>query len=155
MVLRRRPARQRQGPQLAFSSRNATEDFMAMCDRINEYYPSKIQKDGWQWRIPFKTSAVEIAEDLSKAAIFAGLDDCLKEIQAFEADLKHKLEGCYSSASSDKVGFAGLPPRKPEKLLPCFLLQWIHQNGRQSLFLFPVPCSLVSYTFPYIIDTEL
>ena len=41
-----------------------------------------------------------------------------------------------------KVGFAGLPPRKPEKLLPCFLLQWIHQNGRQPLFLFPVPCSL-------------
>jgi hypothetical protein len=93
MVLRRQPVRQRQGPQLAFSSRNATEDFMAMCDRINEHYPSKIQKEGWQWRIPFKTSAVEIAEDLSKAAIFAGLDDCLKEIQAFEADLKHKLEG--------------------------------------------------------------
>ena len=77
--------------QLAFSSRNATEDFMAMCDRINEYYPSKIQKEDWQWRTPFKTSTVDIAEDLSKEAIFAGLDECLKEIQAFEADLKQKL----------------------------------------------------------------
>lgn len=78
--------------QLAFSSRNATEDFMAMCDRINEYYPSKVQKDDWQWRTPFKTSTVEIAEDLSKEAIFAGLDECWKEILAFEEDLKQKLE---------------------------------------------------------------
>lgn len=63
-----------------------------MCDRINEHYPSKIQKEDWQWRTPFKTSTVEIDEDLSKEAIFAGLDECLKEIQAFEADLKQKLE---------------------------------------------------------------
>ena len=77
--------------QLALSSRNATEDFMDMCDRINEYYPSKVQKADWQWRTPFKTSTVEIAEDLSKEAIFAGLDECLKEIQTFENDLKQKL----------------------------------------------------------------
>ena len=77
--------------QLALSSRNATEDFMDMCDRINEYYPSKVQKAEWQWRTPFKTSTVEIAEELSKEAIFAGLDGCLKEIQNFEVDLKQKL----------------------------------------------------------------
>lgn len=77
--------------QLSLSSRNSTEDFMAMCDRINAYYPSKIQKDDWQWRIPFKTTAVQIGEELSKEAIFAGLDGCLKEVQAFEADLKRKL----------------------------------------------------------------
>ena len=68
-----------------------TEDFMDMCDRINEYYPSKVQKAEWQWRTPFKTSTVEIAEELSKEAIFAGLDGCLKEIQNFEVDLKQKL----------------------------------------------------------------
>ena len=78
--------------QLAFSSRNATKDFMSMCERINEYYPSKIQKEDWQWRTPFKTSTIEIAENLSREAIFAGLDECMKEIQAFEADLKQKLE---------------------------------------------------------------
>jgi hypothetical protein len=78
--------------QFAISARNATEDFMAICDRINEHYPSKIQKEDWQWRTPFKTSTVEIAEDYSKGTIFAGLDECLKEIQAFEADLKQKLE---------------------------------------------------------------
>ena len=78
--------------QLAFSSRNATADFMAMCDRINKYYPSKVQKAEWQWRCPFKTSVIEISEYSSKDAIFAGLDKCLKEIQFFEADLKQKLE---------------------------------------------------------------
>ena len=77
--------------QLAISSRNATEDFMEMCDRINEHYPSKVQKADWQWRTPFKTSTIEIAEELSKETIFAGLDECLKEKQAFEADLKQKL----------------------------------------------------------------
>ena len=65
---------------------------MAMCDRINEYYPSKVQKAEWQWRTPFKTSTVEIAEELSKETILAGLDKCLSEIQAFEIDLKQKLE---------------------------------------------------------------
>lgn len=78
--------------QLAFSSRNATEDFLAMCDRINEYYPSKVQKDDWQWRTPFKTATVDLGEELSKEAIFAGLNECWKEIQTFEADLKQKLE---------------------------------------------------------------
>ena len=77
--------------QFAISARNATEVFMAICDRINEHYPSKVQKEDWQWRTPFKTSTVEITEDFSKESIFAGLDECLKEIQAFEADLKQKL----------------------------------------------------------------
>lgn len=78
--------------QLAFSSRNATADFLSMCDRINEHYPSKVQKDDWEWRTPFKTATVDLGEELSKEAIFAGLDECWKEIQAFETDLKQKLE---------------------------------------------------------------
>lgn len=78
--------------QLVFSSRNATESFMSMCDRINESYPSKTYKEGWQWRTAFKTSTVEIAEEYSKEDIFAGLDKCLEEIQTFESDLKRKLE---------------------------------------------------------------
>ena len=78
--------------QLAFSSRNATDEFMEMCDRINDYYPAKVQKADWQWRVPFKTSVIEISENIFKDAIFTGLDECLKEIQTFEDDLKNKLE---------------------------------------------------------------
>ena len=78
--------------QLSISSRNATDDFLAVCDRINEFYPSKVQKDDWQWKTPFKTSIIDIDEELSKEAVFAGLDAGLKEIRAFEAELKQKLE---------------------------------------------------------------
>ena len=77
--------------QFSISARNATEDFMAICDRINEFYPAKMGKEGWQWRTPFKTSTVDIGEDISRTEIFTKLDECLTEIQAFEADLKQKM----------------------------------------------------------------
>lgn len=77
--------------QFSISSRNATKEFLAICDRINEFYPAMMGKEVWQWRTPFRTAAVDIDEDLSKDEIFAGLDKCLEEIQAFEADLKNKI----------------------------------------------------------------
>ena len=77
--------------QFSISSKNATDEFLAICERINEYYPAKMGKEDWQWRTPFKTTTVDIDEELSKESIFAKLDACLTEIQAFEADLKMKL----------------------------------------------------------------
>ena len=49
-------------------------------------------KENWQWRIPFKSQTVDIHDDLSKEEIFAKLDECFAEIQAFEADLRQKLD---------------------------------------------------------------
>ncbi len=77
--------------QLSISSRNIPEQFRAICDRINAFYPAKFGKEDWQWRIPFKTSAADIDGDLSRDRIFAGLNGCLEEINAFESDLGHKL----------------------------------------------------------------
>lgn len=77
--------------QFSISSRNATDEFLSICDRINEYYPAKFGKEDWQWRAPFKTTTIEIGEKLSKDTIFPKLDECLKEIMAFEEDLKGKL----------------------------------------------------------------
>ena len=77
--------------QFALSSRNATEEFLTMCNRINDYYPSKTQKENWQWRLAFKTSTIQINEETTKDDIFGGLDYCLKEIREFEEDLKQKL----------------------------------------------------------------
>lgn len=79
--------------QFSISSRNITEDFRTVCDRINEFYPAKFGKEDWQWRTPFKTQTVAIDEELSKDEIFAALNGCLEEIQDFEADLKQKLDG--------------------------------------------------------------
>lgn len=80
--------------QFSISSRNATDDFLAICDRINKFYPAKFGKESWQWRAPFKTSTIEICAELSKDDIFAGLDRCLEELRDFEKDLKQKLNIC-------------------------------------------------------------
>ena len=78
--------------QLALSAKNASEEFLSTCKRISEFYPSKINKEDWQWRLPFRTTSVELGEELDKEEIFSGLDKCLEEIEAFEKDLKQKLE---------------------------------------------------------------
>lgn len=77
--------------QFAISSKNITDNFRAVCDRINEFYPAKMGKENWQWRTPFKTRMITFGEKLSKEEIFAGLDECLVEIRQFEANLKEKL----------------------------------------------------------------
>ncbi len=79
--------------QCAVSSRNIPDDFRAICDRINKFYPVKIDKEDWQWRTHFRTATMSIGEDLSKAEIFSKLDKCLEEIRAFETDLKQKMGG--------------------------------------------------------------
>ena len=76
----------------SISSQNATEEFLSKCEWINEFYPSKFEKEEWQWRSPFKTSMVEIDEDISKDSIYNGLDECLKEIRIFETDLMQKMD---------------------------------------------------------------
>lgn len=77
--------------QFAISSQNITDDFRAVCDKINEFYPVKMGKEEWLWRTPFRTSNISIPEDLSKDAIFTSLDSCMDEILAFEADLVEKV----------------------------------------------------------------
>ncbi len=77
--------------QLSISSRNISDAFRTICDRINQFYPAKMGKEDWQWRIPFRTKTVSIDATLSKEAIFAVLDDCMAEIIAFETALAQKL----------------------------------------------------------------
>jgi hypothetical protein len=76
---------------MAISSKNIPDDFRAICDNVNKYYPAKMGKEDWQWRVPFKTSTIELGEELDKDAIVAKLDTCMQEILAFEADLANKL----------------------------------------------------------------
>lgn len=78
--------------QLSLSSRNATKEFLELCERINAYYPAKFPKEHWQWRSPFKTATIAVNKESSKEEIFARLDTCLEEVKAFEKDLKEKLK---------------------------------------------------------------
>ena len=77
--------------QLSISSKNISDDFRSICDNINKYYPAKMGKEDWQWRLPFKTSTIELDEELDKDVIFAKLNACMQEILVFEADLANKL----------------------------------------------------------------
>ena len=74
------------------SSHNANEGFLATCEKINQLYPAKSRKENWQWRTHFKTTTIFIDDDSSQDEIFARLDDCFKEVLAFEAELKRRME---------------------------------------------------------------
>ncbi len=73
--------------QFALSSKDIPDDLRAICDRINEHFPSRQQKDNWQWRTPFTTKHAKADEDLSEDKIFEQLDKRLEEIKAFEGRL--------------------------------------------------------------------
>ena len=79
--------------QLALSSKEMPAEQIEMCDRINEFYPAKFNKDDWQWRTPFRTDTYVFDDINDKEAIFIRLDECLKKIRNFEDDLKKKLNG--------------------------------------------------------------
>ncbi len=78
--------------QFSISSRNITDEFRAICNRIQDVYPAKVEKENWQWRTPFKTKTVQLPTDLDKDKIFALLDDSLSEVLAFESDLEQRLQ---------------------------------------------------------------
>jgi site-specific DNA-methyltransferase (adenine-specific) len=78
--------------QLAISAKNITEELRTTCDKLNQFYPAKMGKVDWQWRIPFKTSTILIDDDIKKETVFASLDSCMNEIITFEADLAAKMQ---------------------------------------------------------------
>ena len=77
--------------QFAVSSKDIPDDLRATCDRINKYYPSRQQKENWQWRTPYTTKHSKADEELSEERIFEMLDRKLDDIRAFEARLKELL----------------------------------------------------------------
>lgn len=74
--------------QLAFSSKEMPSDQIEITDRINVYYPSKGDKPGWEYRVPFKTKPYIIENINDKDVVFKQLDKCFMEIKGFEDELK-------------------------------------------------------------------
>lgn len=73
------------------SSKNTTDDFRAICDRINTCYPVKKEKEEWEWRTHFRTATFEI-DELSAEAIYPKLEAALAQILEFEEELREKLK---------------------------------------------------------------
>ena len=78
--------------QLAINSENITEEYRAICDEIQKYYPDNSKNKEWAYRVPFKTPKISF-DGLTKQKLFAYLDECMIKIQEFEKDLIFKLEG--------------------------------------------------------------
>lgn len=77
--------------QLSLSSRNASKEFLSVADKINEYVSMKQAKKDWQWWKIFKTTKVQIPEDLDREIIYLRLDEALKQVFEFENELISKL----------------------------------------------------------------
>ena len=106
--------------QFSISSRNATPEFLAVCERINDHYPAKLGKEEWQWRTPFKTTTVNIGEQSSKESIYAQLDQSLEEILAFESDLQEKLSGTQEKPAEAEMNLSALEKQFHQEMLSIY-----------------------------------
>ena len=77
--------------QISFSSRNIPDDLREICDEINVHYPSRQQKENWQWRLPFRTKTSKIDLDTSEEKIHELLNKKLEDVKIFEKALKEKM----------------------------------------------------------------
>ncbi len=77
--------------QIAFSSKNIPNNLRKICDEINIHYPSRQQKENWQWRIPFRTKTSKINLDTPEEKIHELLNKKLEEVKAFEESLCAKM----------------------------------------------------------------
>ena len=80
--------------QLSLSAKNLTDEQREVCKKINEYFPSRLQKENWQWRTPFVTKHSKTDEELAGEHIWEQLDKKLEEIKTFENKLKTIFEEC-------------------------------------------------------------
>lgn len=77
---------------LTLSSKNLSDEEMNICNKINEHFPSKQQKENWQWRTPFTTKQVKVDEEVSEDKIFEQLDKKLQELKVFETKLREVMK---------------------------------------------------------------
>lgn len=79
--------------QLSLSAKNIPDEQRSICNEINKHFPSRQQKENWQWRTPFTTMhRCKNANELSDDKICEHLDKMLDEIKVFETKLKGLLE---------------------------------------------------------------
>ena len=76
---------------MALSSKNATEEFLEICDRVSALPIVRPRKDRWKWWTVFRTESMSIGENIEKEEIFEKLDLCMEKVQAFEEELKQAL----------------------------------------------------------------
>ena len=73
--------------QLSLSSKSIPEKLLNICNKINEDFPSRQQKENWQWRTPFTSRRSKINEEISEEKIYEELNKMWEEVKDFEEKL--------------------------------------------------------------------
>ena len=88
--------------QLALSSANMPDDQKETCERIQVHFPTCLNKNkkDWSWRIPFRTEATTISEDMSDEQIIEILNAQYTQLMEFQ----EKLVQAMSEGGSELGG---------------------------------------------------
>ena len=77
---------------MCVSSHGLTDEQRAVCGRINEISPSKIQKKDWQWRSFFTTNKAKVGDEYDADKLKAQLDKMFAQALQFESNLQERLK---------------------------------------------------------------
>ena len=78
--------------QFAVTSINIPDDLRKVCDKINNRFPSRIQKTDWEWRTHYSTGATKISEKTSDAEIVNILEEQYNKLMSFVNRLVKEIE---------------------------------------------------------------
>ena len=73
--------------QLALSADNIPDDLRRVCERINDKFPSRVQKENWRWKCPFVSERIRFDDSTTKGDVINALDKCYVQMKDFEQRL--------------------------------------------------------------------
>ena len=77
--------------QFALSGKNIPADLNAVCDRIAEKFPSRIQRENWQWRCPYVTKRIKLNTTTTKSDVIQYLEELYALTMDFEKEMIEAL----------------------------------------------------------------
>lgn len=79
--------------QFALSGKNIPDDLNAVCDRIAEKFPTRVQRENWQWRCPYVTKRIKLDSNTTKADVLQYLEELYTLTMDFEKRMLKEIGG--------------------------------------------------------------
>lgn len=73
--------------QFALSGKNLPDDLRLICNRINDAFPVKQNRERWSWRLPFSTAKAKISDEMTDEEIIDIISYQYDELKRFESKL--------------------------------------------------------------------
>jgi hypothetical protein len=77
--------------QFALSGKNLPDNLRVVCDRINDKFPARVQRENWQWRCPYSTNRVRLDQNTTKSDVIRYLEELFALLMKFEKDMMEEL----------------------------------------------------------------